>query len=172
MALPPSPHTHTAAVCAQSSIPPAQVRITSLICRFGGVELLPDGQLCCCRPPLPLDPVSDIYVSKISKFMSAQGSGPGPEKIERFCEAQNVWDATMAFNIAQAVASNAANAGGTGSKVFHVCGRFHVRRLPPDSTLDPFCSPWPQLQCLKSPAVGPCRGSGEGWGGGSRADRR
>lgn len=114
-----------------STIVPANPprKFVSMVSKLGGVALDGlDADEKALLPPLPLDPVSDVYKSKVSKFMSApgsQGSGPGPEQIERLCEAQNVWDATMAFNIAQAVASNA---GGTGS-VFHVCGRFHVEHF-------------------------------------------
>ena len=65
-------------------------------------------------PPLPFDTLDGAYYQKFSKLMGGHG-GFSPS----FYHSQSLWDATMAYNIAQALKQN------KNQQVYHLCGRFH-----------------------------------------------
>lgn len=67
-------------------------------------------------PPLPLDTLTGKYYDKFSKLMGGHSAMPGMN----LYQAQNVWDATMAWSIGKFIQSHA------GWKVLHLCGGFHA----------------------------------------------
>lgn len=67
-------------------------------------------------PPLPLDTLTGKYYDKFSKLMGGHAAMPGMN----LYQAQNVWDATMAWSVGKFMQSHA------GWKVIHLCGGFHA----------------------------------------------
>ena len=66
-------------------------------------------------PPLPIDTATGPYYDKFAQIMGGHASMPGMEMYQ----AQNVWDATMGWSIAQFLKSH------TGYKVLQINGGFH-----------------------------------------------
>ncbi|MBL7717776.1 MAG: ChaN family lipoprotein [Flavipsychrobacter sp.] len=65
-------------------------------------------------PPLPVDTATGKYYEKFLEIMGGHGNMPGMH----IYQSQNLWDATMAWNVYQAAKK-------AGRKVFHLNGRFH-----------------------------------------------
>jgi uncharacterized iron-regulated protein len=66
-------------------------------------------------PPLPIDTATGAYYEKFSKLMGGHGSMGGMQ----LYQAQNLWDATMGWSIANYYKSH------QGAKIFQVNGGFH-----------------------------------------------
>lgn len=66
-------------------------------------------------PPLPIDTATGRYYDKFLKIMGGHTNAGGMQVYQ----SQNLWDATMAWSIAQYLAGHA------GAKVFNVNGGFH-----------------------------------------------
>lgn len=74
-------------------------------------------------PPLPYAKASPDYAAKFNKEMNEhreKGSAPSPEAAARTLEAQSLWDAGMAYSIAEFLTRN------PGKRVVHVNGSFHT----------------------------------------------
>lgn len=74
-------------------------------------------------PPLPYAKASPDYAAKFAKEMDEHrenGSAPSPEAASRSLEAQSLWDAGMAYSIANFLTRN------PGGRVLHVNGSFHT----------------------------------------------
>jgi len=114
-------------------------RYVSLIRRVGrdGMKtaLLPPAQA--LLPPMPVEAASKSYEQKFNSIMAAiRGgqSGADSKAVEAkplvppsMIDAQNLWDATMAFSLASVFRNFDADCQkGLRPLVFHVCGTFHV----------------------------------------------
>lgn len=66
-------------------------------------------------PPLPIDTATGAYYEKFSQLMGGHGSMGGMQ----LYQAQNLWDATMGWSIANYYKSH------KGAKIFQVNGGFH-----------------------------------------------
>lgn len=65
-------------------------------------------------PPLPFDTLGGAYAQKFNKIM-----GEHATQNPRIYHSQNLWDASMAYAIAQHLKRN------KNQQVYHLCGRFH-----------------------------------------------
>lgn len=74
-------------------------------------------------PPLPYAPPSEAYRAELEEIMGEHSdSMPGPPPLsEKTLQAQALWDATMAYSIAEALLRH------PGALVVHLVGSFHVR---------------------------------------------
>lgn len=72
-------------------------------------------------PPLPLAPPSDAYRAEFEAIAHGHGQGSDQPPAEFGILAQNLWDATMAYSIAEELLQR------PGSRVLHLVGSFHVR---------------------------------------------
>jgi uncharacterized iron-regulated protein len=93
----------------------AATRYSNLVTRSGleGLKLLSKRSKV-FLPPLPIDTADGPYYSKFIETMG--GHSMGAMKIY---QTQNLWDATMAWSIAEYLKKN------KGTKIFQVNGRFH-----------------------------------------------
>lgn len=66
-------------------------------------------------PPLPIDTATGSYYNKFSQLMGGHGSMEGMQ----LYQAQNVWDATMGWSIANFYKNH------PGTKILHINGGFH-----------------------------------------------
>lgn len=74
-------------------------------------------------PPLPYAAASPEYAAKFARIMKENRGGqkaPTPEAEARSLEAQSLWDAGMAFSIADFITTH------PGARVLHVNGSFHT----------------------------------------------
>jgi uncharacterized iron-regulated protein len=74
-------------------------------------------------PPLPYAEASPAYGSKFKRVMEEQreqGQPLTPESIARRLEAQSLWDASMAYSIADFLTRQ------PGSRILHINGSFHT----------------------------------------------
>jgi uncharacterized iron-regulated protein len=74
-------------------------------------------------PPLPYAKASAAYAARFAAIMKEhQGTGGSPlsESAERGLEAQSLWDASMAYSIAEFMAAH------PGSRILQVNGSFHT----------------------------------------------
>lgn len=74
-------------------------------------------------PPLPYAKASPDYAAKFGKVMDEHkenGAAPSPEASARGLEAQSLWDAGMAYSIADYLTRN------PDKRVLHVNGSFHT----------------------------------------------
>jgi uncharacterized iron-regulated protein len=84
-------------------------------------EIEPEGRR--FLPPLPYAEASADYAAKFARVMEEhqeEGKPPSPESIARGLEAQSLWDAAMAYSIADFLTKN------PGKRVLHVNGSFHT----------------------------------------------
>lgn len=88
-------------------------RYTNMVTRgnFKALDALPKATKKAYLPPFPLDTLSGRYAEK---FLEAMGGHVNPNMF--IYQSQNLWDATMAFNILKAAKKH---------RVFHINGRFH-----------------------------------------------
>jgi uncharacterized iron-regulated protein len=74
-------------------------------------------------PPLPYGKVSEAYAARFARAMKEHmgtGSPPVPDSAERSLEAQSLWDASMAYSIAEFLKAH------PGSRILQVNGSFHT----------------------------------------------
>jgi uncharacterized iron-regulated protein len=74
-------------------------------------------------PPLPYARPSEEYAERFRRVMEEHrenGRPPSPETIARGLEAQGLWDAAMAYSIADFLTRN------PGKRIVHVNGSFHT----------------------------------------------
>jgi uncharacterized iron-regulated protein len=94
----------------------APARYTNMVNRMGLNSLARlDAYGKLCLPPLPIDTATGMYYDKFAAIMGGHASMPGMQ----LYQAQNLWDATMGWSIAQYLK------GHTGMKVFQINGGFH-----------------------------------------------
>ena len=99
-------------------------RYVNRVSRLGAAsltEIEPEGRR--FLPPLPYAEASAEYAAKFARLMEEhreEGKPPSPESIERGLEAQNLWDATMAYSIADFLTKH------PGKRVLHINGGFHT----------------------------------------------
>jgi uncharacterized iron-regulated protein len=92
----------------------APTRYTNMTTRLGLGELQKlDATAKSWLPPLPIDTATGRYYDKFGQVM---GGHAGPMKVY---QSQNLWDATMGYNIAKFYKAN------KGTKIFQVNGGFH-----------------------------------------------
>jgi uncharacterized iron-regulated protein len=74
-------------------------------------------------PPLPFAGPSDAYVAELRGVMGSHGNGAGEVSpaMTNGLLAQALWDATMAYSIAETLLRR------PGARVVHLVGSFHVR---------------------------------------------
>ncbi len=70
-------------------------------------------------PPLPYGEPDPAYAAKFNKLMGGDGAGPTAHNTSGLLDAQSLWDATMAYSIAQALMRQPT------ALVLHVNGGFH-----------------------------------------------
>jgi uncharacterized iron-regulated protein len=99
-------------------------RYVNRVSRLGAAslaEIEPEGRQ--FLPPLPYAPASENYGAKFERTMKEhqdEGRPPSAESIARGLEAQSLWDASMAYSIAEFLTSH------PGKRVIHVNGSFHT----------------------------------------------
>ncbi len=71
-------------------------------------------------PPLPYPEPSDLYRRRFLKLMHGAGQGPMHVDPERLLQAQALWDATMAYTLAEHLMRQ------PDALIVHVTGAFHV----------------------------------------------
>jgi uncharacterized iron-regulated protein len=73
-------------------------------------------------PPLPYANASEAYAARFVRAMKEhpRTGTPIPDSIERSLEAQSLWDASMAYSIAEFLRTN------PGSRILQVNGSFHT----------------------------------------------
>jgi uncharacterized iron-regulated protein len=74
-------------------------------------------------PPMPYAQPSEDYAAKFERVMNEhreEGKPPSPESIARGLEAQGLWDASMAYSIADFLTRH------PGMRILHVNGSFHT----------------------------------------------
>jgi uncharacterized iron-regulated protein len=74
-------------------------------------------------PPLPYAKASEAYAARFARVMKGHqgnGSSPLPASAERSLEAQSLWDASMAYSIAEFLTTHAE------SRILQVNGSFHT----------------------------------------------
>jgi uncharacterized iron-regulated protein len=84
-------------------------------------EVPPEGRR--FLPPLPYAEASADYAAKFERLMKEhqeEGMIPSSESIARRLEAQSLWDATMAYSIAEFLTKH------PGKRVLHINGNFHT----------------------------------------------
>jgi uncharacterized iron-regulated protein len=99
-------------------------RYVNRVTRLGATALTdidPEGRR--FLPPLPYAPASAEYAAKFARVMEEhreQGKPPSPESEARALEAQSLWDAAMAYSIADFLTKH------PDKRVLHVNGSFHT----------------------------------------------
>jgi uncharacterized iron-regulated protein len=84
-------------------------------------EIEPEGRR--FLPPLPYAAASADYAAKFKRVMEEHredGKPPSPQSIAHGLDAQSLWDATMAYSIADFLTRN------PGKRILHVNGSFHT----------------------------------------------
>lgn len=73
--------------------------------------------------PLPHAPPSDAYRAELEAIFAGHGGDEEPDSASRWngMLAQSLWDATMAYSVAEVLTRR------PGSRVVHLVGSFHVR---------------------------------------------
>jgi len=74
-------------------------------------------------PPLPYTEASAPYAAEFARVMEEhreEGKPPTPESIARGLQAQSLWDAAMAYSVADFLAKY------PGRKILHINGSFHT----------------------------------------------
>jgi uncharacterized iron-regulated protein len=91
-------------------------RYTNMVNRLGLASLQQlDAKGKAYLPPLPIDTATGAYYDKFVEIMGGHGAMGGM----KMYQAQNLWDATMGYNVAQLFKSH------TGFKIMQVNGGFH-----------------------------------------------
>ncbi len=67
-------------------------------------------------PPLPIDTATGRYYEKFQEILGGHGAMSGMQ----LYQSQNLWDATMAWSVYNALRAQ------RGSKILHINGRFHT----------------------------------------------
>ncbi len=99
-------------------------RYVNRVSRLGAAslnEVPPEGRR--FLPPLPYAEASAEYAAKFERVMKEHlegGRPPSSESIARRLEAQSLWDAAMAYSIADFLTKH------PGKRVLHINGQFHT----------------------------------------------
>jgi uncharacterized iron-regulated protein len=99
-------------------------RYVNRVSRLGAAALAgiePEGRR--FLPPLPYEEASAEYAAKFTRVMEEHREGgkpPSPESISLALQAQSLWDAAMAYSIADFLTRH------PGKRVLHVNGSFHT----------------------------------------------
>jgi uncharacterized iron-regulated protein len=99
-------------------------RYVDRVSRLGSgslAEIAPEGRR--FLPPLPYAEASADYAAKFARVMEEhreEGKPPSSESITRSLQAQSLWDAAMAYSIAEFLTKH------PGKRVSHVNGSFHT----------------------------------------------